>query len=178
MGQEWGADSPFLYFCDFGDDLAQSVTDGRRREFARFARFADPAARLTIPDPMAAETFDRSRLDWAALAGQAGTERWRLHRGLIAIRRAEIVPRLAGVRGAAGVWEPLGERGLLVLWRLGDGSRLTLRANLGDAPLPLPTPPEPTERALHLTPEGAALDLAKGALPPWSVAFHLGPGAP
>jgi malto-oligosyltrehalose trehalohydrolase len=44
MGQEWGAESPFRYFCQFEGDLARSVTEGRRREFARFERFSDPRA--------------------------------------------------------------------------------------------------------------------------------------
>jgi 1,4-alpha-glucan branching enzyme len=41
MGQELAADSPFLFFCDFGDDLADAVTEGRRQEFAHFQQFAD-----------------------------------------------------------------------------------------------------------------------------------------
>jgi len=51
MGQEMAADDPFLFFCDFGADLADAVTQGRRREFARFAQFADDAAQRSIPDP-------------------------------------------------------------------------------------------------------------------------------
>ena len=43
MGEEFGAETPFLFFCDFEKDLAAAVTEGRRNEFARFARFNDPA---------------------------------------------------------------------------------------------------------------------------------------
>src|SRR6185437_15717099 len=35
MGEEFGASTPFLFFCDFGPDLASKVTRGRRSEFAR-----------------------------------------------------------------------------------------------------------------------------------------------
>ncbi len=45
MGEEFGAATPFLYFCDFDGELAAAVRDGRRREFAQFARFADARAR-------------------------------------------------------------------------------------------------------------------------------------
>ena len=38
MGEEFGAQSPFLFFCDFEKDLAQAVTAGRRNEFAHFTR--------------------------------------------------------------------------------------------------------------------------------------------
>ncbi|PYX83975.1 MAG: malto-oligosyltrehalose trehalohydrolase, partial [Acidobacteria bacterium] len=62
MGEEFHAHTPFLFFCDFGGELAQAVTDGRRNEFARFARFSDPATRAQIPDPIAQETFERSKL--------------------------------------------------------------------------------------------------------------------
>ena len=65
MGEEYAASTPFQYFCDFDGDLAQAVTEGRRAEFGRFARFADPAVRDRIPDPNAESTFQRSKLDWA-----------------------------------------------------------------------------------------------------------------
>ena len=53
MGEEFAARTPFLYFCDFGPELADAVPQGRREEFGRFAAFADEAARERIPDPNA-----------------------------------------------------------------------------------------------------------------------------
>ena len=53
MGEEWGASTPFLFFCDFEPELAKLVTEGRRNEFASFAAFSDPARRDRIPDPSA-----------------------------------------------------------------------------------------------------------------------------
>ena len=53
MGEEWGAEEPFLFFCDFHDELADAVREGRRREFAHFPEFANAAARARIPDPNA-----------------------------------------------------------------------------------------------------------------------------
>src|SRR3546814_7850477 len=60
MGEEWAAPNPFPFFCDFHDELADKVREGRRREFARFPAFRDPAARERIPDPNAADTFRRA----------------------------------------------------------------------------------------------------------------------
>ena len=57
MGEEFGAETPFLFFCDFEKDLAAAVTAGRRNEFARFVQFSDPAERERIPDPNAAGDF-------------------------------------------------------------------------------------------------------------------------
>ncbi|MEX2480365.1 MAG: malto-oligosyltrehalose trehalohydrolase [Gammaproteobacteria bacterium] len=84
QGEEWGADTPFLYFTDFADPgLAEAVREGRRREFAAFGW--DPER---IPDPQARETFERSRLDWDQVGREphAGLLRW--YRDLIALRRS------------------------------------------------------------------------------------------
>jgi len=45
MGEEWDAQQPFPFFCDFDGDLAEAVREGRREEFARFPEFADPEQR-------------------------------------------------------------------------------------------------------------------------------------
>src|SRR6202021_3404576 len=67
MGEEFGAQSPFLFFCDFEKDLAAAVTAGRRNEFARFARFNDSAEREKIPHPSNPQTFKASRIDWSEI---------------------------------------------------------------------------------------------------------------
>jgi maltooligosyltrehalose trehalohydrolase len=58
MGEEFCAVQPFLYFTSHRDEeLAQAVRQGRRREFARFPQFADPALLEQIPDPNSFATF-------------------------------------------------------------------------------------------------------------------------
>jgi len=201
MGQEFAAATPFLFFCDFEPGLRDAVRDGRRREFARFARFADPALRERIPDPCAVETFAASRLDWRSLEQPEHAAWLAFHRSLLEVRRREIVPRLAGVRGlgyrvvagqAGGDGEcdggslipspspgggrepfpsPSHQPALTVTWRLADGSRLHLLANLADCPLA--GIPLPAGRTLFRLPED--LDLAGTAvtLPPWGLAWRL-----
>jgi maltooligosyltrehalose trehalohydrolase len=87
MGQEWAAQSPFLFFTDHNTELGRLVTEGRRREFGSFAAFADPAARERIPDPQALETFTRSRLDWDERLEAAHAATLCLYRRLLAFRR-------------------------------------------------------------------------------------------
>jgi maltooligosyltrehalose trehalohydrolase len=89
MGQEWAADSPFLYFTDHNEALGRLVTEGRRREFGRFAAFADPAVRARIPDPQALATFEASRLDWSERAAGTHAAVERLTRALLTLRRHE-----------------------------------------------------------------------------------------
>jgi malto-oligosyltrehalose trehalohydrolase len=166
MGEEWGAEQPFPFFCDLEPELAAKVREGRRREFAKFPEFRDEAARARIPDPCAAETFTSAVLDWRQLERQPQAEWLRLYRRLLALRAREIVPRLAGIGGHAGRFHPLGTGALEVAWRLGDGSTLTLFANFGADSMVLPRTPQ--GRLLHATDE-----LSPGALPPRFAAFYL-----
>jgi maltooligosyltrehalose trehalohydrolase len=174
MGEEWMAQSPFLFFCDFGEDLAQSVTEGRRQEFARFAAFADPKVRQSIPDPNDPETFKRSKIDWAGSQGPRQREWLAFHRKLLELRQREIVPRIERIRPGATDFVLLGDQGISVRWLLDDGTRLVLGANLSDTELRLPEPsPHPGATLLHLEPPAAGPDLNDNRLPPWSVAWHL-----
>ncbi|WP_000297847.1 hypothetical protein, partial [Bacillus cereus] len=62
MGEEVGARSPFLFFTDFHDELADAVREGRRHEFKGFAAFSSRDARNRIPDPNAFDTFNMARI--------------------------------------------------------------------------------------------------------------------
>ena len=121
MGEEFDASTPFLYFCDFHDELAAAVTRGRREEFKRFPAFSDPAARDRIPDPNAASTFEASKLRWDEREVGPHAQRLAQLRTLLATRRAELVPRLRG-SAHGGSYRLDGEL-LRVDWTLGDGSR-------------------------------------------------------
>jgi maltooligosyltrehalose trehalohydrolase len=127
MGEETGSRSPFLFFTDFHDELADAVREGRRKEFAKFPAFADPEQREKIPDPNAHDTFAASR----PAPGEDAQE-WRaFYRELLALRRERIVPALAGAMAEGA--EAVGDKAVLARWRLGNGRRLTLALNLGDA---------------------------------------------
>jgi maltooligosyltrehalose trehalohydrolase len=59
MGEEYGEDAPFQFFTDHIDEeIAIATREGRRREFAAFARFAGEE----VPDPQDPATFERSKL--------------------------------------------------------------------------------------------------------------------
>jgi malto-oligosyltrehalose trehalohydrolase len=172
MGEEWGAPQPFLFFCDFRDALAESVRDGRRREFARFPEFADEASRQAIPDPNSAATFERSRLDWSRFGDAPHAEWLELHRTLLRLRAQEIAPRLAGMQGGGRV-RRFGAGGLSVTWRLGDGTALGLLANLAPAPCSEALLP-PAGQVLYATSDELIDTLGRGRMPAWSAAWFLG----
>jgi malto-oligosyltrehalose trehalohydrolase len=171
MGEEFGAATPFLFFCDFGPDLATAVTEGRRKEFARFARFASAEAQAAIPDPSAPDTFARSKLDWSSL-GEAAHARWlAFYGGLLALRRDAIVPLLAGAPGGHGRHVACGAGALVVEWALDRGSRLEIRLNLSDREAVAPHPP--AGELLRCEPEDAASGFAAGRLPAAAAACYL-----
>jgi len=171
MGEEFAAAQPFLFFCDFGPELAQAVTEGRRREFARFARFADPAARECIPDPNASATFDACVLDWNVLASKPHSSMLALHRQLLALRREHLVPRLKNLPGNQAGYEVYADNGLAVHWCLGDGSRWHLLCNMGEKTVE--HMPYPAGEALYRSTHLSSGQLQSGVLPPWSVAWLL-----
>ncbi|MFQ5830176.1 MAG: malto-oligosyltrehalose trehalohydrolase [Candidatus Methylomirabilia bacterium] len=169
MGQEWAAPEPFLFFCDFGPDLAPKVVEGRRAEFARFPAFRDPELRAKIPNPQDEATFRRSILGWQALGDPEHRGWWEWTRHLLRVRREEIVPRVNDTDRTDARAFRLGDTGLAVEWRLGQGVTLRLVANLGPAPLTSPTPWDAPGRCL-LECEPALED---SSLPPWHTAYYL-----
>ncbi|MEN3283093.1 MAG: maltooligosyltrehalose trehalohydrolase [Solirubrobacteraceae bacterium] len=59
MGEEHGEQAPFQFFSDHIDKrIADATREGRRREFAAFAEFAQ----REVPDPQDPATFERSKL--------------------------------------------------------------------------------------------------------------------
>jgi maltooligosyltrehalose trehalohydrolase len=140
MGEEFDASSPFLYFCDFHDDLARAVREGRRNEFARFAAFSDPAARERIPDPNAPGTFLESKLRWHERDAGAHAQRLELVRELLSLRRQHLVPRLGGPM--QGGRHAVSAHTLQVQWTLADGARWHLLAHFAPTGGPVTdTPP-------------------------------------
>jgi 1,4-alpha-glucan branching enzyme len=171
MGEEFGAETPFLFFCDFEKDLAAAVTAGRRNEFARFARFNDPAGRARIPDPGDASTFKASQLNWS-VTGQPGHRDWLLfYRKLLSLRREYIVSRLSTGCAVNADYEVHGDRGLTVRWKFSDQSELILMANLGTDSLSGLIPP--AWQVIYASEQVNADALQRRTLPAWSVVWFL-----
>lgn len=167
MGEEWGARTPFPFFCDFRGSLAEAVSAGRRREFARFERFRDPDARAAIPDPCAESTFRSAQLDWSELA-RTGASAWlQRYRRLLRLRQERIVP-LFGADVALATHAQVGEAGLAVSWRCVGRPTYRLHANLGARPLVLDRPP--ATATIYASP---GVDPDAASLPPWSVVWSL-----
>ncbi|MGH6767242.1 MAG: malto-oligosyltrehalose trehalohydrolase, partial [Bradyrhizobium sp.] len=160
MGEEWGSKVPFPFFCDFNGDLADAVRQGRRREFAgAYAKYGGE-----VPDPLAVATFRSAVLDWEARDRPSGRKRQALVRDLLALRRREIVPRLAGAR--FGNAQAADDGRLAAHWRMGDGARLSLIANLSPRATAIP----PHHRIGTVIWGGES----GNPMPPWFVLWRIG----
>jgi malto-oligosyltrehalose trehalohydrolase len=177
MGEEWNAPHPFPFFCDFGPELADAVREGRRREFAQFPEFADPAARERIPDPLDPATFASAQLDWTKLGAPAHAEWLAYYRLLLALRHREIVPRLAGLTSGQARWQLHSGHAVDVTWRLSGGA--ALQAILSLAPKEVSGfAISPRGRLLFATDPEAAAARPLRAAPPWFAAWFLDAAPP
>ncbi|WP_018653521.1 malto-oligosyltrehalose trehalohydrolase [Actinomadura flavalba] len=157
MGEEWGARTPWRYFTDHREpELARAVSEGRRREFARYG-WADE-----VPDPQDPETFRSSVLDWDEASRPEHDALLDWHRTLIALRgaRPDLTDgRLTEARVEAG-------DGWLVLER----AATVVAANLGGAPATVPVRAAAlllsSDEGITFSPEGQT----SLTLPPESVA--------
>jgi maltooligosyltrehalose trehalohydrolase len=131
MGEEFGAKTPFQFFCDFASELADKVRDGRRAEFARFKQFRSPEAQARIPDPNDPATFLASKLDWASLEQQPHREWLHFYRELLTCRRENIVPHIKDVVPGMAQYDVLDPSAAHVRWELAKGGALELITNLG-----------------------------------------------
>lgn len=134
MGEEYGETSPFLYFVSHDDrDLVEAVRKGRREEFESFGWTGE------VPDPQAAETFERSKLHLELSREGKHAELRAMYRELLAIRREEPALRPGAAQitvrsDATARWIAMrldapGARSLLALFNLSADER---RIPLGD----------------------------------------------
>jgi maltooligosyltrehalose trehalohydrolase len=143
-----------MYFTDHTDpEIAEAVRNGRRAEFGSHGWGLED-----VPDPQAAETFERSRLDWAELARAPHDRLLAWYRDLIALRRERPDlrdPRLDRVRvehDAAG-------RTVTV-----HRGRQVVVVNLGPEPCELALPAGDLGVVLAWDAEGVALDGARATI--------------
>jgi maltooligosyltrehalose trehalohydrolase len=171
MGEEFGAETPFLFFCDFEKDLAAVVASGRRNEFARFPKFNDPAERQRIPDPTSAATFEASRLQWSVIDRPRYQDWLRFYAKLLRLRCQYIVPLVSTSCVVDSVYEVHGDRGLTAHWTFPNRSELVLMTNLGTDSISGFTPPD--SQAIFLSEQVNTNTVDLTMLPPWSVAWFL-----
>jgi malto-oligosyltrehalose trehalohydrolase len=172
MGEEWAAKTPFMYFCDLGNELAPLVTEGRRNEFAKFPEFSDPEIRHKIPDPCTRDTFNRSKLDWMELKQPDQQTHFQLVQSLLRLRQEKIVPLIERITsGSARIEGPI----LNVEWKENNKTVLILVANLSDKAQSTKTLNIKANvyRPIYTNSKTVADEIANHTLPPHSVQWLI-----
>ncbi|MGC1233534.1 MAG: malto-oligosyltrehalose trehalohydrolase [Xanthobacteraceae bacterium] len=165
MGEELASRTPFLFFTDHNSDLAKAVREGRRREFASFAPRHDPEYLASIPDPNNPDTFERSKPDPDR---SLGSRREALYKELLAIRQAEIVPRLHDMQALDA--HAIGPAAVLARWQVSDHALLTIGTNLGTSAAPVT---QLNGRLLFANSTDAGQSAQHGALQPYCTVVVL-----
>ena len=101
QGQEFGATTPFLYFCDHKAEISKAVREGRAAFLSQFRSLSLPEMQPIFADPGNPHTFEMAKLDFNERISNA--EAYQLHKDLIALRRNDPVfsnPVPLGVDGA------------------------------------------------------------------------------
>lgn len=142
MGEEFAVATPFLFFCDFGTELAAKVTEGRRSEFARFEQFNSPEAQSRIPDPNSQETFLASKLDWNSISQTPHREWLDFYKRVLTLRREKIVPLIQEIAPGQATFEVMAPNSLNVQWPFSKGGGLQLAANFATSSVELLREPE------------------------------------
>jgi maltooligosyltrehalose trehalohydrolase len=115
QGEEWGATTPFQYFCDFEDpELRRAIRDGRRREHGGH----------DVADPFDPQTREACVLRWTELSEPDHRELFAWYRAWIELRHEHRELR----DPAPGSLAVRSEQGGLVIER----GPFALVANLGD----------------------------------------------
>jgi maltooligosyltrehalose trehalohydrolase len=132
QGEEWGAQTPFLYFTDHEDhELGLRVAEGRSREFSAF-RWQG-----AVPNPQESETFTRSKLNWSELFEPRHTELLEWYRALIKLRRDKgVTPRASPAGSDKAVTNFDAEAGWLTFIHNGVLAVLNLRNQAQAVPRP------------------------------------------
>ncbi len=162
MGEEQGAATPFLFFCDFEPGLAEAVRNARR---AGFAELAGGAAQLDLPDPCDAAARTRSTLDWSTRNAPEHAAWLALYRELLSLRTQHVVPLLPQLTPGAARFAVVTQGALRVEWPADDGRVLVLDLLLpAGRAHPLPDLPPSAEALWHYLPDDADA---------WHVRFHI-----
>lgn len=167
MGEEWGASTPFPFFCDYHGALADGVRKGRRDQLAKLDPLPSAEDLQRAPDPQAESTFRSAQLVWDEIAEPSHSAWLDLYSLLIHVRQQHVVPLLTGLTQNCGFGDVIAPGAFTVTWRLKDSVQLHLLANLCRQPQ---TRVPPLRGRLlwqtHYTD-------ADGTLSPWTVRWTL-----
>jgi malto-oligosyltrehalose trehalohydrolase len=130
MGEEWGASTPFPFFCDYHGELAEAVRKGRCDQLAKLDPAPSEEEMKRAPDPQAESTLRSAQLNWSELDEPPHAEWFHWYRRVIRVRSEVVVPLLPGLSQSCASSEVIGPGAFAISWTLRDRGKLNLAANL------------------------------------------------
>lgn len=171
MGEESAAPEPFLFFTDYTGELAQNVSEGRRKEFSDFSTYGSDTDNKHIPDPNQHSTYARARPSLTPAANDAGRHAMlTLYEKLLHIRHQWIIPRLQGAHSLGA--QVLAQGAVAAQWRMADNSVLLIAINLSAQPAPHSLAPN-SHRVFESQPNVASHLRSHHLLEPYSALVSL-----
>jgi maltooligosyltrehalose trehalohydrolase len=130
MGEEYGEDTPFLYFVSHSDpDLVEAVRKGRKEEFRAFKWGGESS------DPQGMETFVRSKIKWGKRYEGKHKILLDFYKCLIKLRRT--IPALSNLdKGNLDICG-LEDKKVLFMKRWKDGNKIFLVFNFNNVDISL-----------------------------------------
>lgn len=124
MGQEYGEESPFLYFVSHEDpDLVAAVREGRKQEFTDFHLEGE------YIDPQCTKAFNLSKINWQQKKEDKHQVLWQFYQQLINLRRT--IPALKKL-DKQNLQVTATESHLIILHRWQDDSQIFSIFNFND----------------------------------------------
>lgn len=127
MGQEFGATSPFPFFADHEERIAEQARRGRWGYLRNFPRAEGYSTERSLPDPGSYETFASAKLAWEER--EANRPLVDLHRELLRLRRED--PTFARQDNGPLHGAVLRDDCFLLRWLTGGPGDRLLLVNLG-----------------------------------------------
>ncbi|MBV8885857.1 MAG: malto-oligosyltrehalose trehalohydrolase [Chroococcidiopsidaceae cyanobacterium CP_BM_RX_35] len=125
MGEEYGEDSPFLYFVNHSDpDLVEAVRKGRKEEFKHFHLEGE------FQDPQSPETLQKSQLKWEKRNSGKHKVLLELYQRLIQLRQS--IPALKNLDKQNLEVSCIEADKILLLHRWSDSSQIFCIMNFND----------------------------------------------
>ena len=126
MGEEYGEESPFLYFISHSDPaLIGAVRQGRKAEFHNFSCKGEP------PDPQNVETFLKSKIDWEKRNEGSHKVLMDFYKHLITLRKT--IPALSHLDKRNLFVEGLGKENIMFVIRWKDACQVFIVFNFNNS---------------------------------------------
>jgi len=133
MGEEFGCEQPFLFFCDFEKKLSHLINKGRRKEFCDFLdnkKNLLNKSQKQFSDASAKQVFLSSKIDWKAANTSKNNDFLKFYKKLLKIRKKHITPIITEIDHSQTKFKIINNKAFWVKWNTKNNESLWLIADI------------------------------------------------